>query len=1446
MNYSRRLSKWVIAIAFLVTGLGVASVIGWKFVNSRYNGRSLAKMIEDGFNKNRRGRIEIDDVHWRPSAVFDFISGRSTQVSIKGLRMFDSRGILTVSVPTAKGRIFIEPLRKNVSLVLRDIKASSGFLRVEMFEKPDEKGSWEIGILGLIKSKPSKTNDKSIESSDLPDKSWEVSFKGADVSGLDVVVDLPGLDLNIKDISLKGGSLLFRTESKEGPMRFGLQGKPSASSVKGTLLGTDINFTDVKFLSGYMDPSEPFNLHFTLEAKESGSPLKASAFLGDHGITVDLAAKDIASIATRFSRIFKFEEGNGGSQGSVHIRGTLREPEIHVSGGGIRMKSPTGDYITDISSEILITKRFYSTVMEFAEIKGTLKNTPISVNGAWDLSGGNLFVKVASKNLKLQDFYAEAADLGIPSELQGDFSVRLVFPRVNSILYGWEVAFEPSKLFGLTYSGGSFVIEDSKIKLRKAWLKNDELRLDSSGEIDENRNMNLAVALKTYDMQQVLKHYKVNAAFRSMDFNGKVSGHLSNPKAGGKIAVKSASFSGVNVPYVNGFISFNRYGLDIEKLSAGFSGGSIGGKVGVSWKTGLWSNVFLTLNNLNMDYLTKGLVKSRVSGNVKASGYGTNLNGNVKLETGNGSIKGIRYSSSIAEIKIKNGDGIIKTGKIIFPESKLIFGGTISRNLNMQLSLLVDSFRLDREPNSPVKGTVNADLKFAGSFGNPMVSGSVSWNNPEIFGNRHSNGNLKFSSKDGINSFEGSFFDLLALKGKFNLASSINANASIKFTDINPSFFMPAGVLANLGVSVVTSGMGQLQVGKDLNPTGTITVSRLDIGLTGRKHAWLPAKPEKKLKLEDNIRIEYYQKEVRLRRFKISGENTALAVYGRYKEGAGGLRIKGDIGTSLFAYLAPAGFIETATGAVLLDANLKLKKGLPDVNGSVYFAGNTFSLNNMEGSFTVQSGVVSFAKDKVLINKLRIVYNEEEVVVNGYTLLDADMKPTSVNLQINGYLSSRIASILMPGSLYSTTGRSTVAITVTGDIRKPIIRGKIDIIENNRIVFRTGREIQLAKGGLIHFEGKDINFTRLKVMVEDGYAELNGRFSWENARPVDADIDIKLRNFTERTSSYEVEAMGDLHIGSIGSGPMTLEGTIDLLNARYTKKYNVNLVDKLLTPVSRTSESSGGSLLDRITWLKDMRLNITIQLTGDIEIDNNFAQTRLEGVVNLLGTLASPRFGGIVALNGGNFRIPMLRGTYEIKEGLIDFDKAKNTGHSKDEPFIDVLGEMNFTDRSENEHLISLKLEGFVSQLKLNWSSSTGLNSAQVLTLLMLNRTPDEIRKGESGGLPDVGGLLEGYVPLNLQLGLTSDRVKVYVEKKFMSDHVVLKGNVDFGFMGQQRQDANLIFRIHDNIQVEGKATRKTADEESALPQDETELQGRVELKYKLKIKGNWKDILGI
>ena len=62
--------------------------------------------------------------------------------------------------------------------------------------------------------------------------------------------------------------------------------------------------------------------------------------------------------------------------------------------------------------------------------------------------------------------------------------------------------------------------------------------------------------------------------------------------------------------------------------------------------------------------------------------------------------------------------------------------------------------------------------------------------------------------------------------------------------------------------------------------------------------------------------------------------------------------------------------------------------------------------------------------------------------------------------------------------------------------------------------------------------------------------------------------------------------------------------------------------------------------------------------------------------------------------------------------------------------------------------------------------------------------------------------------------------------------------------MGRQMQEALLYFRLSDTVSVQSKVRRKIT-EESAIREDEDELQGRVELKYKLDLQGSWRDVLG-
>jgi ribosomal protein L27 len=670
---------------------------------------------------------------------------------------------------------------------------------------------------------------------------------------------------------------------------------------------------------------------------------------------------------------------------------------------------------------------------------------------------------------------------------------------------------------------------------------------------------------------------------------------------------------------------------------------------------------------------------------------------------------------------------------------------------------------------------------------------------------------------------------------------------NFKFTKVDPSKFIPSDILKKIGLSAQLSGDGRIKGGVGITPFANLNITQLEIKVKGKPHPYIPTKKEETLKLGKTAHLTYANNGISITDFKLIGNHTNIEASGLLGIGENNLSIKGDANLGLIPYFLPEGILNKATGSISINMGVKkIKKNLA-LNGSIYFAGNKLYLGPDETLVTIRSGKIDFKEDQMILNKIRIVHEEEEVVVAGMVSLDENLKPTMVALTADGAISSKILELFASGSFYSLQGRAHIQTSIIGPVKSPNISGSLIFKEKVALFLRSGRELTFEKGGSINFSGPYINLSKLKVTMEDGYVELNGDFLWKNNRPQDANVDIKIRNLVERSSgTYEAEALGDLKLSCIKDKPLELKGIIELLNAKYTKKYEINLVNKLLTPKSRTSESgAGGSALASIPWLHQLILNINVQLTGDIEIDNNFAQTKLEGVVKVGGTLSSPHIGGRIQLTGGTFKIPMLRGTYQIKDGLIDFDKAKLLGHTKDEPFIDVHGEMNYTDRSDNDHLISLRITGFVSQIKMKWSSSTGLNSSQVLTLLMLNRTPDEIRRGASSGIPDLTSMLGmgGNLPLNLQLGITSDAVKVYVDRRFLKEHVILKGNAEMGYLGKQKQEARLIFRIHDRVLIQGKAKRRIEDESSISQEDE--LQGRIELKYKVKLKGSVKNILG-
>jgi TamB, inner membrane protein subunit of TAM complex len=1421
----------------------LAIAFGWIYVQNNYNDEALAKLIMKGFNKNRRGRLVLKSVHWEPSAVLDLLTGRPTRVLVTGLKMYDVKGQLVVDIPKVSGSVFIGPLRKNISLVFEDVKARKGKILLEMFDSPDNPGSREIGILGMIKSsRKKKKKDPDDDNNELSAKSWVISVKRFDVSGVDLVADLPSLDMDLKGLAMKGGHVYFGTESKEAPRRFHLQGRPTARVADVKLLGSRHLFRNIIFTMGYMDRNEPMNLHFALKALEGVSKVNAIAFLGDHGIIVDVKADKVAKMASRYIPLITLTDGPG-SSADIKIRGTLYEPIVQIKGKGLRFPNNLGRSVDNLSGTLLFQRNEGYSTINFFDVQGTTGDATLVADGMWDLVTGNIFTNVQGVQLDPREYLPSSMENRVPHNLNGKVTLRTVFPDVKNLVFGWKLKGGGGLLNNLvsdgsvTYSNGAFIIKNFN-------LNASEISANVIGEIDLDHRLSLKTKLSGRNMGRFLGRLGIIPLISSLNFNGTVTGPLVDPNIYGNVDVGGFNIKGVKIPNLHGFLKLDSRTAGLSGIGGRYFGGKIRGSGWAKWKRGLWINGSATVKDIRLEKITSGVASGGVNLKANVHGQVLSMNGKVNVEMPKGELLGLPMENGKAEIKLRSGNVIIKKGEIRIAKSKVSLGGDIGKSGDLDLRFTVDGLVIKKSKKWIVSGIVNGDLGIKGSVGQPGLDGWLALENPSLYGKRlKKRAILHFSHKDDQNSVSGDFFNLLKLKGDYDLRPDLKSNMRVVFNDLNPTPFFPPGFLENIGIKLKMSGNLSASYKAGEFPVAKLEMSKADVGILGSLTAYGVSKVQETLVLGSPLLVNLDKNGIFAKKVNLKGVGTSVLINAGYDYSKVVVSAFGDVGLVALPYVLPKGTLDSSTGSVAVKIKMEADTSGVLLNGDVYFAGNKLSVGSLGESVIIRAGKLKFSNNKLLVDGVRVVYEEEELVARGSFDLGSWLSPSTMAMNLSGLVSSKALMLAMPNALYSTSGRANLDLNILGTVSEPVLKGKLVFNEKNRFFLRSGREFAITKGSAVVFDQKDITLRRLKIAMEDGYILADGKMRWDG-RPIDTDITIKMRNIVERSSDYEIEMMGDLRLSCIGNEPLVLRGTIDLLNGSYTKKYNINIVDKLLTPVSRVSESGSGG--GTAKWISDMQLDVVVQLTGDIEVDNNFAQTKLEGVANVSGTVDSPRIGGIISLNGGTFRIPMLRGTYEIKEGIINFDRAKIVGHSKDEPWLDVSGEMIFTDRLQNEHIITLRLYGFASQLKLHWSSSTGLRSSQVLMLLMLNRTPEEIRRGDTGGIPDLGGILEGYVPLNLQLGLTGDSVKVYVDKRFLGEHVILRGNVEVGFMGRQVQEAFLIFRFHDNLRIQTKARRKVAEEETAIREDEDELQGRVELKYKIKFKGNWKDILGL
>ncbi|MBF0457019.1 MAG: translocation/assembly module TamB domain-containing protein [Nitrospirae bacterium] len=271
-------------------------------------------------------------------------------------------------------------------------------------------------------------------------------------------------------------------------------------------------------------------------------------------------------------------------------------------------------------------------------------------------------------------------------------------------------------------------------------------------------------------------------------------------------------------------------------------------------------------------------------------------------------------------------------------------------------------------------------------------------------------------------------------------------------------------------------------------------------------------------------------------------------------------------------------------------------------------------------------------------------------------------------------------------------GDANIAVSLTGDWKKPQIRGETNIIDGS-VGFKNAKYFINEINARLTFDSNKMVVSGLTGKVGGGTFSASGAVALDgfHIRQFYLDGILKDMPLTD-PDAFKLK----YHGGVTYRGDMakqSISGAIVVDMAKYTK--SISWQEMIFG--SRAAQSSGA--------LKDTQLNLSIKGDKNISIDNNIAETNLKLDVILRGTISQPLLYGRVMAEGGTVRF--MNREFDITHATLDF-----TGTADINPYLNIMAET--TMKGYN---IRMFLDGQLKRFNLTMASEPKLKEADILKL---------------------------------------------------------------------------------------------------------------------------------
>ena len=1467
--------RWLIWIARLVLiALVIGVVGGYWFANRYYNDEALARRISEGFNETHRGRLEIGSIHWDTSAVWALVKNGYDDVEVRDLRIYDSRGELALHVPRAVGRIRLWDIILRGDFFLRRLTFNRATVYLERYRRPDgptaDGDATEIGLLGAFEKRPPRTPEKRRERrEERPSRQSFIVVDRFDLSGITVRGDLGEVGLRLREVGLRG-RLHYESSGagKSASLRYDLQPRARRGEARYGPQRFELTEMNVRRLAATRERPDRVVVDARVGVDAALVSVRGGLFgLGQpEGPSVSLEAR-MQHFGPLLSKLSGREVRDEGSRFVAEVSGPVADPAADLRLGGLGLQH---GHIR--LSKAQVTARYETGVLRVSEATAELLDGDLRARAELRVGSGRWRATVTARRLDLGPALPRSQQQ-MAGRLSGwlDASGALGDPRRGWTRFDLTVdrGEQPGPLPPKVRASGVLHASARRMDIRRLAVQSDLLNLESHGQLwPETQRMDLALKVQARRLRRFLLRLGKPPLVAAVSLAGRARGRLTNPRFAGQGALYGVRSGPVSLRAVTAAVGLRDGTLAAGDIRGRIYGGGLYGRA----RVGLYAKDVRRMRPqpliwarggvraLDLEPATGGAVEALVNGRFQVRGTPAYLQGRVRAKSKilwaarqwyrdaalDVRFRGPRYTLSQAAIRREAG-GHLKAS------------GSFSTRRDGRIDLAVDVSRLPLAAvpgldgdRPPVSGTVNTrSLRVQGTFGAPVLAGTVALVRAKIRGVPAGDGELRLLPRADHTALEGRLLSWLSVvRGRLDLGARKGVSLRLRFEDVPLERFAPELRRAEGEGSLEGRLSGTLDL--EVGAPGGVRTARLSIDkLVVRMEKppdYFEGLPGETAELRNDgpIRLRFEGDRLVVDRCVLTDQDRLhrLTVAGFVGGTDSDLRVRGRVDL-LPAEILLSESLQRLRGVVGVDLRLRGPLARPRLRGSLFPAGILVRTEALAGDVVVRAGRVDVTNEALSLRVVRLQVVDDEAELNGRIRLE-DFQPRDLDLRLRGELSARALEVFAGHTVERVRGQpSRVELTARGTLDAPVIHGRVQLGRMSMGLRSLGKELAI-KSGRMDFRGSRLRVTDVRGTLDDGPFELNGDVYLAGVALDGVNLHLVGEGIPHRSGgSYEVQISPDVRLR--GSGPpatgYTLAGVVNVVEGRYFQKFNINPVQRILTP-SRVRESSG-PFWEGSDLLANLRLDLTVTTTGSMRVKNNIADIGLEGDLSVTGTLPAMRIGGTVDVQEGTFRIPFLRGRYSGATGTVDFDRGQSrVGPSgkTDEPYVHLVGTTVYTDRSDTEHEITLTVTGYLSRLVPRWSSNTGLNSSQVLTLLATSRTPDDLRKGRSAALPNLAPLIEDYIPMDLQFDLSTESVQVYVERK-LGRYFRLKGESEFGYTGSQRQEGMIIFKILDNVSLQGKIRRRVQGED--VTEEDDTLSGRVEAKYKIRLRGGLRRSLG-